>query len=73
MLTSHHCEPNELIAPAVKIDALESIPNVDEIVTVDVSCDRSHFENTDKTRKANVREIRKIPNKSKQLLIHEID
>ncbi|EFO21387.1 hypothetical protein LOAG_07104 [Loa loa] len=34
VLTSHHCEPNELIAPAVKIDALESIPNIEETVTV---------------------------------------
>lgn len=39
MLTSHQCQPNELIAPAVKIDELESIPSVDEIVTVGVSCD----------------------------------
>lgn len=35
VLTSHQCEANELIAPAVKIDALESIPNIEEIVTID--------------------------------------
>ncbi|EJW86796.1 hypothetical protein WUBG_02293 [Wuchereria bancrofti] len=35
VLTSHQCEANELIAPAVKIDALESIPNIEEVVTVD--------------------------------------
>ncbi|KAL4003861.1 prefoldin alpha subunit [Acanthocheilonema viteae] len=34
VLTSHRCEPNELIAPAVKIDALGSIPSIEEIVTI---------------------------------------
>ncbi|OZC06948.1 hypothetical protein X798_06045 [Onchocerca flexuosa] len=34
VLTSHQCEPNELIAPAVKIDALGNIPNVEEDITV---------------------------------------
>ncbi|CAG9537563.1 unnamed protein product [Cercopithifilaria johnstoni] len=34
VLTTHQCEPNELIAPAVKTDALENIPTTEEIVTV---------------------------------------
>ncbi|MCP9257168.1 Exosome complex component RRP45 [Dirofilaria immitis] len=34
VLTSHHCEPNELIAPAVKIDTLENIPSIEEDITI---------------------------------------
>uniref|UniRef100_A0A915Q1W1 Exosome complex component RRP45 n=1 Tax=Setaria digitata TaxID=48799 RepID=A0A915Q1W1_9BILA len=34
MLTTHQCEPNELIAPAVKVDALESVPIIEDDVTV---------------------------------------
>ncbi|VDK71900.1 unnamed protein product [Onchocerca ochengi] len=32
VLTSHQCEPNELIAPAIKIDALGNIPSIEEYI-----------------------------------------